>query len=239
MSVIIKKSDALSLCKVLKPNSVDFIYTDPPYNTGKIQANTYKETGYGYLDKFDDFKGFIYPIFKEFKRILKDNAMLFVHLDRREVHYAKVWLDEIFGRDRFLGEIIWHLELGAVGKKFWAQKHTTILCYCKTDNYKFHIDKVPRLKKETADGTKLMTSVWNLHISPYTKEQTGYPNQKPEILLEHLLNVHTDKGDLVLDPFCGSGTTAAVADRLGRNSITCDINDQALEVARKRIPKAR
>lgn len=137
MFTVLVKSDALSLTKSIKDESVDFIYVDPPYNTGKKQSLSssvstvsYMEK-FEYLDKFSDFKAFIYPILEQFKRILKPNALLNVHLDYREVHYVKVCLDEIFGRAAFKGEIIWKAELGAVSKTWWANKHSTILQYSK------------------------------------------------------------------------------------------------------------
>lgn len=240
MFTVLVKSDALSLTKSIKDESVDFIYVDPPYNTGKKQSLSssvstvsYMEK-FEYLDKFSDFKAFIYPILEQFKRILKPNALLNVHLDYREVHYVKVCLDEIFGRAAFKGEIIWKAELGAVSKTWWANKHSTILQYSK-GTPKFKIDNVPQLRKlSDPRGSKLLTSVWD-YTPGCAIPRTGYPNEKPEAILRNLLAVHTDPGDLVLDCFGGSGTTAAIAREVKANAIIGDINDLAIRVMESRL----
>lgn len=229
--------DALSVTRKLKNNSIQMVYIDPPYNTQKRQQIA--STGTGYLDKYEDYIGFLKPICQEFKRVLKDDGVLCVHLDHREVHYAKVMLDSVFGRDRFLGEIIWHSELGASSRKFWAMKHTTMLLYSKSEP-KFNQEKVPVVSKSPPSaGDKRLTSVWYYTLSNTARERVDYPNQKPEYLLENLINVHTDSGDIVLDTFAGSGTTASVAKRLNRGFVTCDVNEQSIVVCEKRLSISR
>ena len=234
------KASAIEFLSKLKDNSIDFIYVDPPYNTGKKQSlsssvsTVSPNSRFEYLDKHDDFKSFLYPIIQQFKRVLKKDGLLNLHLDYREVHYAKVWCDEIFGRESFKSEIVWKAELGAVSKTWWANKHSTILQYSK-GNPKFDVNKVPQLRKlSDPRGSKLLTSVWD-YTPGCAIPRTGYPNEKPEPIVENLMAVHTSLGDIALDCFAGSGTTAAVAKKLGLNCFLCDNNPDAIRVIESRL----
>ena len=229
--------DAITLLKKMKNDFISFTYIDPPYNTGKRQQIA--RTGIGYVDKYDDYMQFLEPICREIRRVQKPSAVLCVHLDHREVHYAKVMLDSVFGRDRFLGEIIWNSELGAASRKFWPMKHTTILMYSKSEP-KFNESEVPIVPKSPPTaGDKRLSSVWYYTLSNTAKERVDYPNQKPEWILRNLIKVHTDTGDIVLDVFAGSGTTAKVAKDLNRGFITCDRNEESIEVCESRLNTKR
>ena len=264
--------DNLTLLAQLKPASIDLIYIDPPFNTGRAQKRTRLKTvrdekradrrgfkGKGYRtvklgeqafgDSFQDFRAFLMPRLEGAHRVLKNDGSLFLHLNWREVHYGKVWLDEIFGRECFMNEIIWAYDYGARSKSRWPAKHDTILWYAKnpekfTFNYDV-IDRVPYLApglvgKEKAARGKTLTDVWwNTIVSPTGKEKTGYPTQKPLAIIERIVRVHSKPGDTVLDFFAGSGTTGAAAAALGREFILCDNNPQALTVMRKRLPGAK
>lgn len=234
---IIKQGSALETLAKLKSDLIDFVYIDPPFNTGKIQTKGLSE--HKYADIHKDYKGMLYPVLKELDRVTKKDGLVCVHLDYREVHYVKVWMDEIFGRLSFQGEIIWLSELGAVKKTFWAMKHSTILMYSR-GNPVFNQDQVAILRKlSNPSQQKRLVSVWDYTNSCVDPESTGYPNQKPSAILNNLILAHTKPGDYVLDVFGGSGTTAAVAHNLGRKAVTCDINPQAIEVMKKRIPDAK
>ena len=259
--------DALA---TLPDESVTLIYIDPPFNTGREQTRSkvtstpaaedstsgllgFKGKSYErtrselmkYDDRFDDYWAFLEPRLREAWRLLADDGTLYVHLDFREAHYAKVLLDALFGRDCFLNEIIWAYDYGGKSKNKWPAKHDTILVYVKNPkNYYFNSDAVDRepymapglVTPEKVERGKLPTDVWwHTIVSPTGKEKTGYPTQKPEGILRRIIQASSREGDTVLDFFAGSGTTAAVAASLGRNFIVIDQNPEALAVMRKRF----
>ncbi len=178
-------------------------------------------------------------------RILKPTGSLFLHLDYREVHYAKVMLDGIFGRACFMNEIIWSYDYGARSRKKWPTKHDNILWYVKdpkkyTFNYK-DMDRIPYLApglvtEEKAKRGKTPTDCWWHTIVPTNgKEKTGYPTQKPLGIIRRIVRVHSNPGDKLLDFFAGSGTFGEAAFDLGRQCTLIDNNPEAIEVMRKRF----
>ncbi|WP_438354314.1 DNA-methyltransferase [Microbacterium sp. CJ88] len=201
-----------------------------------------------YDDRFDDYWGFLEPRLAEAWRLLADDGTLYVHLDYREAHYAKVLLDALFGRDRFLNELIWAYDYGAKSRRRWPTKHDTILVYVKNpDAYWFDSDAVDRepymapglVTPEKAERGKLPTDVWWHTIVPTSgREKTGYPTQKPEGILRRIVQASSRPGDRVLDFFAGSGTTGAVASALGRHAVLVDANPEAIAVMRRRMPHA-
>ncbi|MEX2271505.1 MAG: site-specific DNA-methyltransferase [Vicinamibacterales bacterium] len=251
----------------LPAGSFQLIYIDPPFNTGKTQTRktltttrddggdrvgfkgrTYSTIVTGsraYGDAFDDYLVFLEPRLHEARRLLTASGTFYLHLDYREVHYAKVMLDGIFGRGCFLNEIIWAYDYGARATKKWPAKHDTILAYVKNpDTYWFDAAEVDRepymapglVTKEKAARGKLPTDVWwHTIVSPTGREKTGYPTQKPEGLLRRIVAASTKPGDRVLDFFAGSGTTGAVARALGRRFLLIDRNPEAIDVIRKRL----
>lgn len=259
--------DNLQVLKQIKSESVDLIYIDPPFNTGKVQSRKYIKTvksedgdrrGFkgqkyktefvgeqNYMDVFDDFHQFLKLRLLESIRILKDTGSLFLHLDYREVHYAKVICDEIYGRDSFINEIIWSYDYGARSKKRWSAKHENILWYAKDpNNYTFRyddIDRIPYLAPslvgpaKAALGKTPTDSWWHTIVSPTGKEKTGYPTQKPLGILRRIVNVHSRPKDTVMDFFAGSGTTGLAAIETGRNAILVDNNPEAIKVMKKRF----
>ena len=251
----------------LPDESFDLIYIDPPFNTGKLQRHQRRKTvrsesgsrvGFGgnryedvlgnalqYDDTFSDYFAFLGPRLEQAFRILKPTGTLYLHLDYREVHYAKVFLDGIFGRDHFLNEIIWAYDYGARSKRMWPAKHDNILVYVK-DPKKYHfnsseVDREPYMAPglvtpEKAARGKLPTDVWWHTIVPTNgRERTGYPTQKPEGILRRIINASSQEGDWVLDFFAGSGTTGAVAAELGRKFLLVDQNPEAIEVMAQRF----
>jgi len=262
--------ESLDLLRCLPDGCVDLIYVDPPFNTGRTQKLTRLETvrdpegdrsGFGglryrskalgtqsYADSFDDYVGFLTPRLVEMRRVLEPSGSLFLHLDCREVHYCKVALDGIFGRESFINEIIWAYDFGGRPKSRWPAKHDNILWYAKNPkDYTFHFDAIDRIPymapglvgAEKAARGKTPTDVWWHTIVPTNgRERTGYPTQKPLGILERLLRVHSSVGDLVLDCFAGSGTTGEAAARLGRRFLLGDDADEAVEVMRRRLAPA-
>jgi site-specific DNA-methyltransferase (adenine-specific) len=260
--------DNLESLKRLASSSIPLIYIDPPFNTGKVQSRTQIKTVHdeiggdrvgfagrsyrteklgttAYSDTFDDFIGFLRPRVEEAYRVLAPTGSFFFHIDYREVHYCKVMLDEVFGRDCFQNEIIWAYDYGARTKKRWPAKHDNILWYSKDpERYTFNLDECDRIAymapglvgPEKAARGKTPTDVWWHTIVPTNgRERTGYATQKPLGILERIVKVHSNPGDIVLDFFAGSGTTGDAAARHGRDYLLVDSNPQAVEMMRKRL----
>jgi site-specific DNA-methyltransferase (adenine-specific) len=247
---------------------VDLIYIDPPFNPGKRQRRDQLRTLHdeaagdriGYLgkryrtvklgstafdDDFDDYLGFLEPRLVEAYRVLASTGSLFFHIDYREAHYCKVFLDTLFGRSSFLNEIVWAYDYGARSKRRWSAKHDTILWYAKDPKrYTFNYDSIDRIPymapglvgPEKAARGKTPTDVWwHTIVSPTGKEKTGYATQKPIALLERIVKVHSRPGELVLDFFAGSGTAGEAAARHGRRFLLVDSNPDAIAVMSKRL----
>ncbi|MDH5491201.1 MAG: site-specific DNA-methyltransferase [Myxococcales bacterium] len=198
-----------------------------------------------YADRFEDYLGFLMARIEAALRCLSPDASLFVHLDPREVHHVKVALDARLGRDRFMGEIIWAYDFGGRSKRRWPAKHDNILWYAlDPKNYVFEYEAMERIPymapglvgPEKAARGKTPTDVWWHTIVPTNgKEKTGYPTQKPLGVLERIIKVHSQPGDLVLDCFAGSGTTGEAAARHGREFLLVDENPEAIAVMRRRL----
>jgi site-specific DNA-methyltransferase (adenine-specific) len=264
---LVVQADNAEYLPTLPDGSFRLIYVDPPFNTGRVQSRqqttmvrsdegsrigfggrsyeTIKGALHSYDDIFSDYWAFLEPRLLEAWRLLAEDGTLYLHLDYREVHYAKVMLDAIFGRECFLNEIIWAYDYGARSKRRWPTKHDNILVYVKNPS-KYHFDSaevdrepymapglVTAAKRELG---KLPTDVWwHTIVSPTGKEKTGYPTQKPEGLLRRIVSASSRPGDWVLDFFAGSGTLGAVAAGLGRHFVCVDQNPQAIEVMSRRL----
>jgi len=209
---------------------------------------TIKLSEKGYKDYFNDYLAFLEPRLMEAYRILKPNGSLFFHIDYREVHYCKVLLDQIFSRENFLNEIIWAYDYGGRTKKKWPPKHDTILWYAKDPkHYIFNYEVIERIPymapdlvgEEKARRGKLPTDTWWHTIVPTnSKEKTGYPTQKPLGILRRIIQASSNPGDLVLDFFAGSGTTAAACLEFSRKFILIDNNPQSIQVMKERFKDA-
>ena len=198
-----------------------------------------------YLDSFDDYIGFLASRMEEAKRVLAPNGSLFLHVDQRESHYCKVLLDQVFERGSFMNEIIWSYDYGGRSKRKWPAKHDTIFWYAvDPKNYTFNADNIDRIpymapslvgKEKTARG-KIPTDVWWQTIVPTNgKERTGYPTQKPLAILDRIVKVHSNAGELVMDFFAGSGTTGVAAAKNDRRFVLVDANNEAVQIAAKRL----
>ena len=262
------EGDNLAVIRTLPDASFRLIYIDPPFNTGRVQSrqqlttvrnsegtrqgfkgnhyDTIKGLLYSYDDAFADYWEFLEPRLEEAWRLLHDEGTLYLHLDYREVHYAKVVLDAPFGRECFLNEIIWAYDYGARATKKWPAKHDTILVYVKNPaGYYFNNEEVDRepymapglVTPEKVARGKLPTDVWwHTIVSPTGKEKTGYATQKPEGILRRIIQASSKRDDWVLDFFAGSGTTGSVAAKLERRFLLVEQNPAAIEVMRSRLP---
>lgn len=196
-------------------------------------------------DDFADYWGFLEPRLVEAWRLLHDTGTLYLHLDYREAHYAKVVMDALVGRERFLNELVWAYDYGAKSRRRWPAKHETILVYVKDpDAYHFDaaaVDREPYMAPGLVTAEKqrlgkLPTDVWwHTIVSPTGAEKTGYATQKPEGILRRIVQASSREGDWVADFFGGSGTTAAVARSLGRRVVTVDDSVDALRTMRARL----
>ena len=263
--------DNLDVARTLPDASFRLVYLDPPFNTGRTQRHravqtvrdpdgdrtgyggeryrTIVRTLYGYDDRFEDYWAFLEPRLAEAWRLLDARGTLYLHLDYREAHYAKVALDALFGRECFLNEIVWAYDYGGKSNRRWPAKHDTILVYVKDpDAYYFDnasVDREPYMAPglvtpEKAERGKLPTDVWwHTIVATSGAERTGYPTQKPEGVLRRIVQASSAPGDAVLDLFAGSGTTGAVAAALGRRFLLVDANPDAVAVMRARLPHAR
>jgi site-specific DNA-methyltransferase (adenine-specific) len=263
----IVQGDNLEQLRLLPDETFQVVYLDPPFNTGRrqerrsmktVRADGGTRTGfggasyttvkgilYGYDDAFEDYWEFLEPRLVEAHRVLTDSGTLYLHLDYREAHYAKVALDALFGRESFLNEIIWAYDYGAKSTTKWPTKHDTILVYVKNPATYFfdsaEVDREPYMApglvtpEKVARG-KLPTDVWwHTIVSPTGKEKTGYATQKPVRLVRRMIAASSKPNDWVLDAFAGSGTTGAAAHELGRNVVLIDQSDDAIAVMESRL----
>jgi site-specific DNA-methyltransferase (adenine-specific) len=257
----------LELLPAFADASFQLIYIDPPFNTGRAQVRKTlavvgdeqgERTGFqgrryrtrllsesSYGDSFEDYLGFLAPRLEQAYRLLGAEGTLYFHIDYREAHHCKLLLDEIFGRECFLNELIWAYDYGARAKRRWPAKHDTILVYVKDPSaYFFDSEEVDRepymapglVSAEKVARGKLPTDVWWHTIVPTNgHEKTGYPTQKPEGIVRRIVQASSRPGDWCLDFFAGSGTLGAVAAALGRRYVLIDSNPEAVRVMRKRL----
>lgn len=257
--------EAARLAEAQPAGSLAAIYIDPPFGTGNVQRGR----GHRYADRADDpdaFVAWLSPLLVSSRTALAETGSLFVHLDYRAVHYVKVALDHLFGRERFINEIVWCYAVGGKSRRGFGRKHDTILWYARGDEHAFYPDaiRVPRrggshmrvildehgaavqektdkktgrvYRYRVADG-KVPEDWWTdiETLNHSDRERTGWPSQKPERLLERVIRSVTAPGDRIADWFAGSGTTAAVAQRLARRFVTVDREPSSLSICVDRL----
>ncbi len=259
--------DNLDLLRRTPDGCVDLAYCDPPFNTGKVQKLDRMKLGVGerqrggfvgrtysyeitsrhsYRDDMplQEYLDYLGERLVEIHRVLKDTGSLYLHLNWNVAHYARFMLDDIFGADNFLNEIIWSYDYGGRARDKWARKHDNILWYRKGSAHTFNRDEIDRLPylapslvgPEKAALGKLPTDVWWMTIVPTNgKERTGYPTQKPLKLVERIVKASSNRGELVADFWVGSGTAAVAAAKHGRRYLACDINPEAIRITNKRL----
>ena len=255
---------------------VDLIYIDPPFDSkadyrtklnlpgGDVSQKPTTIEQFAYADTWKDgtvsYLRMLYPRLVLMRELLSDHGSIYVHIDWHVGHYVKVLMDEVFGKENFVNEIVWHYHTGMRVKTHWNRKHDVLLMYSKTKDIIFNQQTETRIypfkPSMASDGgavieeilnkdgirtgifksTLMSRDVWDIsQVFNMSKEYAGYATQKPEALLERIIKASSNEGDLVCDFFGGSGTTAAVAERLGRRWITTDIGKPATLVMRKRL----
>lgn len=264
------KGDCLDVMASLPSNHVHLVYLDPPFFTQKNHSLKSKTLeAYEFEDKWasiQDYIEFLRIRLIEIKRIMRDDASIFFHCDRHASHYIRVLLDDIFGYDHFMSEIIWTYKRWSNAQRNLLPAHQTIYWYRKGINYQFYpefqeysqttnLDQIFQRRRRnkfgkteydlTEDGVAVingpkkgvpLSDVWDIpYLNPKASERTGYPTQKPILLLERIINLATQVGDIVLDPFCGSGTTCVAADLSGRKFIGIDIAEDAIKLSHDRL----
>ncbi|HVL94803.1 MAG TPA: site-specific DNA-methyltransferase [Solirubrobacteraceae bacterium] len=263
----IRLGDNLPLLRELPDACVQMAYLDPPFNTGRTQERRTLRSvadpdgarvGFGgrryrsellerssYRDAFEDYLGFLEPRLRELRRVLHSTGTMYFHIDFREAHHCKLLLDEIFGRECFLNELVWAYDYGGKPRDRWPQKHDTILVYVREAGRHFFdaeaTDREPYMApglvtaEQVARGKRPVSVWWHTIVSPTGREKTGYPTQKPEGIVRRMVQASSRPGDLCLDPFAGSGTLGAVAAKLGRRYLLIDSNPEAVRVMRERL----
>jgi len=266
-TVEILHGDNLEVLPTLPDASFDLIYIDPPFNTGERQTRTrtrsvrdaagphtgFHESRYrtvtlgrhSFADTFDDYLAFLEPRLVAAHRLLTPTGSFFLHLDYREVHYAKVLADQIFGRASFVNEIVWAYDYGGRAKRRWSPKHDNLLWYARDPRrytYRYDdIDRIPYMAPKLVGPTKAARGKtptdcwWNTIVSPTGAEKTGYPTQKPLAILERIVRVHSHPGDRVLDFFAGSGSFGEAAAKWGRHAVLVDKSEEAVGIMRARL----
>lgn len=264
---IIYCGDNLTWLKKFPDNCIDLIYIDPPFFSNKHyevifhdgeEIRSFEDRWKGGIAHYIEWmKDRVF----EMHRIIKDTGSFYLHCDWHASHYLKVMCDSIFDYNNFRNEIVWCYRGGGVPKKDFAKRHDIILRYSKTDSYFFDVeqvripyseDSIERLRyiARAFRGEKVYEKYrpnpkgkhpedwWVLQpIMPSSKERLKYPTQKPEALMERIIKASSNKDDLVLDPFCGCGTTIAVAQRLQRKWIGIDVSPSACKLMKNRVEK--
>ncbi len=247
--------DNLHVMRQLPSESIDLIYIDPPFFSGRNYNVIFGDQNE--LRSFSDIweggmPGYLIWLnarLYEMKRLLKKTGSIYVHCDWHASHYIKMEMDKIFGHSCFLNEVIWSYDFGGRSKSFWPNKHDTIFWYRRSDRYTFNFSTLDRLPykgnihkyrgdQEAKKDGKTPTDVWEIAIiNTMSYERIGYPTQKPEPLMERIIKASSNEGDIVADFFAGGGTTAAVAQRLGRRWIACDQSRVAVAITADRLTR--
>jgi len=261
----IYEGDNLEILSKFPDNSVDLIYADPPFFSNKHYEVIWKDGAE--IRSFEDrWKGgienyiaWMEPRIREMHRVLKDTGSMYLHCDWHANAHLRILMDKIFGEKNFRNEIIWCYTGPRKSSNSFASKHNTIFFYSKSDNYQFNEQRVPHksgvhntgqvfgsmeksdeaIKDELEKKGKALEDWWIdiWSTDRYRNEYIGYPTQKPVALLERIINASSNKGDIVLDPFCGCGTALVAAQKLGRKWIGIDISPTACKLMKKRLQK--
>ncbi len=242
---LVIEADNADVLGRLPEAAFDLIYVDPPFNTGRTQ----RRGKLSYADVHADYLGFLTPSLKPARDLLAEHGTLYVHLDHREAHRVKLLLDEIFGEENFLNELIWAYDFGGRPKDRWPAKHDTILVYVRDrDRYHFDDDEVDREPymapglvgpEKAARGKRPSDCWWHTIVPTNSREKTGYPTQKPAGIVRRMVAASSRPGGWCLDPFAGSGTLGAVCRPLGRRFVLIDENPEAIAVSSTRLAERR
>jgi len=253
--------DNLPHMRSLPDGCCDLIYADPPFFADRGGRGSRSRLRGAWTGGLETYLGFLRPRLTQMHRLLSERGSLYVHLDCQAVHHVRVMLDEVFGSDNFLNEIIWSYRTGGVSRRWFGRKHDTILLYARQrGSHTFNVQRDGRYRtdglnydesgrpyKQTRKGRlyfdergPVMTDVWDVpFLSTVSSERMGWPWQKPEALLERVVLASSDASDTVADFFCGSGTTLVAAKRQGRAYLGCDVSAEAVAITRKRLSATR
>ena len=246
---------------------VDLVYLDPPFFSNRhyeviwgdeAEVRSFEDRWEGGVQHYIRW---MRERTMEIHRVLRSTGVVYLHCDPHASHHLRIMLDDVFGANRFQNEIIWHYRGGGVSPRRWGRRHDTLFVYSKGTEWTFNVDPVReaysgdsierlKYKAKSFRGDKTYDSyepnplgkhpddVWDMQpIMPSAKERLGYPTQKPERLLERILLASSNPDDVVLDPFCGCGTTVAVAERLKRQWVGIDISPTAVNLMSQRLDK--
>ncbi|MCW3065789.1 MAG: methylase domain protein [Solirubrobacterales bacterium] len=267
---LVVEADNLAVLPLLPDGAFDLVYIDPPFNTGRPRVHRTlrtvadpdgERTGFGgrryrsrllealaYDDVYADYLGFLAPRLEHARRLLAPHGTLYFHIDYREAHYCKLLLDELFGRDAFLNEIVWAYDYGGKPRDRWPAKHDTILVYVREPGaHHFDADAVDRepymapglvTAAQRQRGKRPTDTWWHTIVATSGRERTGYPTQKPEGIVRRMVAASSRPGGWCLDFFAGSGTLGAVCRQLDRRFVLVDSNPDAAAVMRRRLGTA-
>lgn len=242
MSVRLVHADWLEAASALEPGSIDFLYADPPFNTGLTRRTpaSSRRARASFEDSWPSASAYVAWLRARLEATLPalgPSSTLALHVDFRTCHHVRVMLDDLLGEDRFVNHLIWHYGLGGSSPRRFARKHDDILVYALDPRrYYFRAPMVPASSRRLRGRLKKATDVIDIPaINNMAGERTGYPTQKPEALLRVLVGAFCPPGGRVLDPCCGSGTTLACALALGCAGVGFDVSPRALGVARRRL----
>ncbi len=228
-------ADCLSVLEVLPPDLVQLAYLDPPFNTGRRQA----ASGGEYSDSWQNLEAYLVFMRRRIKavhRVLAPSGSILLHCDWRCSHHLRLVLDEIFGPERFVNHLVWAYGLGGSSARRFARKHDDVLFYSKGGEYYFNPPLVPATSNRMKGKLKKAGDVLHVPaINNMALERTGYPTQKPLALLTLLVKACCPPDGLVLDPFCGSGTTLVAAAQSGRAACGIDVSPAAVRISRRRL----
>lgn len=240
-------------CKEILANipseSIDLIYADPPFFSNK----NYEYYPDVWKNGVNEYIAWMKLRIKECHRVLKKTGSMYLHCDWHANAHLRILMNKIFGEDKFQNEVIWHYHTGGASRKRFSRSHDTLLFYSKGRKWVFNWKELKFKRTEKAlnrarnpKGARILaTDIYKIpedvleiqQMNPMAKERLDYPTQKPEDLLEAIIKISSNPTEIVLDPFCGSGTSCAVAHKLNRRWIGIDVSSKACSLATKRISK--
>lgn len=260
---VLYRGDNLDWLAELPDESVDLVYLDPPFFSNRVYEVIWGDEAEvrSFEDRWEGgihhYVGWMKDRAEHLHRVLKQTGSFYLHCDWHASHYLKVMLDDVFGYRNLRNEIAWCYRGGGVPRTAFARKHDTIFFYAKGKKNTFNPQYVPyseSTKQVTGRrGRRVNDTPIDLNrgahmpdwwtdinsLQTWQRERLGYPTQKPEALLERIVAASSNAGDIVLDPFCGCGTTLTVAERMKRRWLGIDISPTAIEIVRRRLLKER
>lgn len=254
--VVVHHGDAIEQAANMAPGRAQLVYLDPPFFSGKLRRN--RAGGPAYEDRWPggmaEYLAFLRRLIGAAKPLLAPTGVIALHLDWRASHHGRLELEQAFGHESFVNEIIWAYRTGGAGKRSLARKHDTICVYAAGATWKFHPQREKSYLAHRYGFSNIeihqdergpytwanMRDVWEIPaLRGNQREAAGYPTQKPLALMTRIIECFSDPGDLVVDLCCGSGSTLVAAAQCGRNAIGVDASADAVAMARQRLNETR